>query len=252
MPDMAKLMNQAAALRERTEKARPRASGRRWYDIRNAAADTTAVYIYDLIGDDGWGGGISAADFVNELRGVRSPNIELHISSEGGQVWDGLAIYEAIKQHPAYVRGKIDSLAASAAGFIAMACDDLEMARNARFMVHDAAMGGAYAAGTAADMRDFAAGVVEMADLLDDMSLNIADIYAQRAGGTAEQWRARMQAGAGNSGTWYSAPAALEARLIDRISGQTTEDAPAPADHKAQDALDFEALRAAIEGVFSA
>jgi ATP-dependent protease ClpP protease subunit len=103
-------MNLAGQLRERQAAAKPRASGKRWYDIRNAAApDTTAVYLYDMIGDDGWGGGISAGDFVNELQGIGTGAIELHISCEGGAVWDGLAIYESLKQHPATVNVKIDS-----------------------------------------------------------------------------------------------------------------------------------------------
>jgi ATP-dependent protease ClpP protease subunit len=255
VPDLTQLHNLAGALQEKRQKARPNASGRAWFDIRNAATeDTTAVYIFDMIGDDGWGGGVNARDFSEALGRVRTGRIELHISSEGGDVFDGIAIYESLKQHPAYVDVVVDSLAASAASFVAMAGDRVRMTRNARMMLHDAAMGGAFGAGTAEDMRVFAQAVIEMAALLDDLSLNIADIYAQRAGGTAEEWRARMQAGTDNSGTWYSAQAAKEAGLIDGIMGEETEAAPAAKEAvpAAENALDMGALMAAIEGAWSA
>lgn len=251
MPDLVKLHNLAGSLREKREQAKP--SGHRWFDIRNASEGTTAVYIYDMIGEDGWGGGLAARDFVNELSRVRTPAIEVHIASEGGDVFDGIAIYEALKQHPAKVDVIIDSLAASAASFIAMAGDTVKMTRRARMMLHDAAIGGAFGAGTALDMREFAQAVTEMADLLDDLSLNIAGIYADRAGGTPEQWRARMQAGTDNSGTWFSAEAAKEAGLIDGIVGE--EDVPALAAESTtivEDSVNLDALRAAIEGAFSA
>lgn len=247
MPDLTKLRNLAGALKEKrsaTPHGRPR-----WYDIRNASPASTSVYIYDMIGDDGWGGGISARDFVSELTGITSSIIDLHISSEGGEVFDGIAIYEALKQHSARVVVNIDSLAASAASFIAMAGDEIRIGRNARMMIHDAAMGGAYASGNAKDMREFAANVLEMADLLDDMSLNIADIYAQRAGGTATEWRARMQAE-----TWYDAPSAVAAGLADGVIGESTDipGAPAQGDSTVEDSIDLDALRAAIEGAFNA
>ncbi len=255
---MSKLKNLAGQLAEkRTKAARSASSPGRWYNFRAVQdTDVTQVYIYDMIGEDPWsGGGINPSDFIGELNRVRTGSIELHISSEGGDVFDGIAIYEGLKQHPATVNVIIDSLAASAASFIAMAGDSVKMARNARLMVHDAAMGGAYGAGTAADMREFAQSVVEMADLLDDISLNIADIYAQRAGGTAEEWREKMQAGTDNSGTWYSATAAKEAGLIDGILGQEEDNppnspaSPAEADPTVENA-DYAALMAAIEGAF--
>lgn len=240
MPDLARLSNLATALRERKEKAGPK--GHRWYDVKNAKADVASVYLYDMVGE--WG--ITARDFTDELRAITAPTIELHISSEGGEVFDGIAIFEALKQHPSRVEVSIDSLAASAASFIAMAGDRIRMARNAKMMIHDAAMGGAYASGNAADMRKFAQDVVEMADLLDDMSLNIADIYAQRAGGDVTEWRARMQAE-----TWYSAQQAKDVGLVDEILGESAEPT-APVDEIAQNALDFEALRASLMEVFNA
>lgn len=244
MPDLKKLHNQAMALKEKKQAAQPKAA-RDWFRIQNATSDVATIHLYDMIGDDGWGGGITASDFVNELAHVSAPRLVVNVNSEGGEVFDGIAIYEALKQHPAHVTVNVQSLAASAASFITMAGDRIEIARNARMMIHDAAMGGAYAAGNAADMREFIKSVEQMADLLDDMSLNIADIYAQRAGGTKEEWRARMQAE-----TWYDADAAVSAGLADGVIGEpeTSEPTPAPEQHNA---FDTSALLAALKGAFA-
>lgn len=175
---------------------------RDWFRIVNHGTDpsvpedTTKVYIYDEIGY--WG--VTAADFVQEFMQISSPKIHVHINSPGGQMFDGLAIYNALKSHPSEVTTIVDALAASAASFIAQGGDKILMARNATMMIHDAS-GLVY--GNASDMH-------EMADLLDKMSNNIADIYAQRAGGTAEEWRAMMKAE-----TWYTGTEAVEAKLAD-------------------------------------
>lgn len=230
MRDFSRLQNLVAVRHKQAVKAQS------WYRIRNAGSAQADVYIYDLIGDDGWGGGISARDFAQDIQAVTAPEMVVHISSEGGSVFEGLAIYESIKQHPARVISSIDSLAASAASFIAMAGDHIRMARNARMMMHDAAVGYVAAAGNARDLRDFIVDVEEMAVLLDDISDNIADIYAQRAGGTVEEWRARM-----SKETWFSAAQALEAGLVDEIPGEGTAAPAESTTSEPGDALDLDA-----------
>lgn len=232
MPDLSKLHNLAGQLRDKA-KPHPAPTTRRWYKIENRG-DRSEVYLYDSIGESG----VTARDFTDELRAITTPTLTVHLSCEGGEVWDGLAIYEALKQHPARVRSAIDSLAASAGSFIAMAADPYDratdtggvvMARNARMMIHDAAIGGAFGAGNARDLRMFQQEVGELADILDDMSDNIADIYAQRAGGTAAQWRAQMAAT-----TWYSATEAKAAGLVDAVLGEDdpqTSTTPVDAEH---------------------
>lgn len=205
--DLTKLRNLADAARAKAQKSQQRRDGRTWYRIENAIGGQAEVYLYDMIGE--WG--ITADAFVTELRAVPARNIELHVNCEGGEVFDGLAIYEAIRQHPAEVTAYVDGLAASAASFIVQAADRRVMARNARMMIHDAH---GLTIGNAADMR-------EMADLLDDLSNNLADIYADRAGGTVEQWRAAMRGPNGASdGTWYSAEAAVNAGLADEVAAR--------------------------------
>src|SRR4026209_2051548 len=94
-----------------------RAGRKDWYRIENSAGnDTTEIYIYDEIGYFG----VTAADFVRELQNIRTSNIDLHLNTPGGDVFDGVAIYNALLNHRAHVNTYVDSLAASAGSFIAM------------------------------------------------------------------------------------------------------------------------------------
>lgn len=189
--------------------ARPVAALRRgrndWYRITNRGDGATVVYIYDEIGYFG----VTASDFVRELAAVTADTIDLHINSPGGDVFDGIAIYNAIRNHPATVTSFVDGLAASAASFIAMAGDVVVVARNATMMIHD---GHGICVGNATDMR-------ELANLLDQTSDNIASIYAERAGGTVSEWRAAMR-----EVTWYSAQGAVDAGLADEVKPLPSDD----------------------------
>jgi len=207
--DLDKLTNLAEAVRERTTSAKASHPEGSWFRIRDAGT-TTEVYLYDMIGE--WG--VTAQEFVDQLRGVSGP-IDLHVNCEGGEVFDGIAIFGAIARHPAPVTAHVDGLAASAASFIVQAADTRVMSRNARMMIHDAH---GLCIGNATVMRD-------LANLLDDLSDNIASIYAERAGGTTADWRTRMQAGV--DGTWYTAQAAVDAGLADKIATAATPAAPA-------------------------
>lgn len=221
-------------------------AGRRdWYRIEDHDTRGSAdVYLYDEIGYFG----VTAADFVRDLGAIKKDAITLHINSPGGEVFDGLAIYNAIRDHKAHVTTTVDGLAASAASFIAMAGDEVVMNRNSQMMIHDAA---GLAIGNSADMRS-------LADLLDKTSENIASIYAERTGTLVDQWRTAMQAE-----TWYSADEAVKAGLADRVAsteGSKTENnwdlsifkysnrsqAPAPA--MPGDEFDAAQFRAALQG----
>jgi ATP-dependent protease ClpP protease subunit len=188
--------------------ARPRAQLRQgrndWYRIENLAGGTAAVYIYDEIGY--WG--VSASDFVaelSEMQGVTA--IDLHLNSPGGEVFDGLAIMNCLRSHPASVTTYVDGLAASIASVIAMAGDRIVMGPHSQLMIHE---GSGLCIGDAAEMR-------KMADLLDFQSDNIAGVYQARAGGTVEEWRALMV-----TETWYTAEEAVAAGLADEVSQRPT------------------------------
>lgn len=171
-----------------------------WFRMENHAteSDTTHIYIYDEIGY--WG--TTAQDFVEQLMAVDTQNIHLHINSPGGRVFDGIAIYNALKAHEATVKVTVDALAASAASFIAMGGDEVLMTKAGTLMIHDAI---AAVYGNAKDMED-------TARLLDKISNTIADIYQGQAGGTTDEWRGLMK-----EETWYNSQEALDAGLVDGI-----------------------------------
>lgn len=201
---------------ERRSEAQPEGSS--WYEITNLSQAEAEIYIFDSIGRFG----ISADAFIRDLNKVNAKAITLKLNSEGGEVFDGLAIYNAVKLHKAHVTVYVMSLAASAASFIAMAGDRVVMAPHSQMMIHDAS---GLCIGPASDMR-------QMADFLDKSSDNIASIYADRAGGTKDEWRDKMRAE-----TWFTDREAVDAGLADLVDGDSEEDISARKDARVQMAL---------------
>lgn len=174
---------------------------KRWFRMEaGTAQDSADVYIYDSIG--GWFG-VEAAAFVRELNALDVGTINLYVNSPGGDVYDGVAIMNALSRHKAKVIATVDGLAASAASYIIQAADEIVMGHGAELMIHDA---WSIAMGDATTLR-------EVADDLDRISNTIADVYTRRAGGDIETWRAAMLAE-----TWYSAEEAVAAGLADRVA----------------------------------
>ena len=177
---------------------------RTWYRITNAASAAlpTQVSIYDEIGYFG----VAAGEFMADLKAING-DIELHINSPGGDVHDGLAIFNQLKQRKGAVHVIIDGLAASAASFIAMAASpgQLEMAPHSQMMVHN---GFSMSIGDADDLR-------KTADLLDMITTEIASIYAERSGKPVDYWLGKMSAE-----TWFTDVQAVAEGLADGILGQ--------------------------------
>lgn len=159
----------------------------------------TVVLVYDEIGF--WG--ITAADLVADLQGI-SGDLELHLNTPGGDVFDGIAIASALKQRSGQVRVVVDGLAASIGSVIAMAASpgQLVMMPNSTMMIHEA---WGLCVGSADDMAD-------MRGVLDKQSANIAGIYAARSGTAADGWRAVMKAE-----SWMVGQEAVDAGLADSL-----------------------------------
>jgi ATP-dependent Clp endopeptidase proteolytic subunit ClpP len=175
----------------------------KWYTI-NAKADKAEIWIYEMIGEDFWtGGGVTAKSFQKELSGIKASQIDLHINSPGGVVFDGVTIYNLIKNHPATVTTYIDGLAASIASVIALAGDKVIMAANALYMVHNPT---GLAMGTANDMRS-------LADVLDKIAGTMVGTYVSKTGKSEADIKAMLDAE-----TWMTADEALEYGFIDEIS----------------------------------
>lgn len=172
-------------------------------------ASQVELRLYSAI--DSWGGdwGTSAAEFAAALDKVPdgTTEIHLHVNSPGGEVYEGLAIMNALRSHPARIIAHVDGLAASAASFIVASADEVVMAPHSELMIHEAH--GA-AVGPADTMRAMAAD-------LDRISDNLASIYAARAGGDVTHWRDLMRAE-----TWMTAEQAVASGLADRVDGQAT------------------------------
>ena len=166
------------------------------------SGESAVVYLYDVIGEDFFGG-ISAKMFADELAKLKSAKqIDVRINSPGGDVFAGNTMHNLLKQHRAKINTYVDGVAASIASIIAMAGDEIEIAPNAMFMVHEPS-GLEY--GTAQDHR-------KLADLLDKIRDTLVQTYVARTGGD-EQTISDMVA----RETWLTAEESLELGFADRI-----------------------------------
>ncbi len=128
----------------------------RWYNIQNKAGKPADVYIFDEIGTCG----ITAQEFITDIKDLKDTPINLRINSLGGDVFDGMAMYNVIKRREAKTTVYIEGIAASIATIIALGADEVVMAENSLFMIHNA-WGGTM--GESKDMR-------KTADTLDKIT----------------------------------------------------------------------------------
>lgn len=178
------------------------------YQIRNQG-DKAVMRIY---GEIHWLFGVDAEQIAAELDEITASEIEVQINSPGGDVFDGVAIYNALRAHPARVTTRVDGIAASIASVIAQAGDHRTLMSGGQMMVHEA---WGLAIGPAGELRD-------MADLLDKQTDVIAGIYAERADGDPGEFRDLMEAE-----TWFTAQEAVDAGLADEVVTPERQDAPA-------------------------
>ncbi|TGQ19315.1 head maturation protease, ClpP-related [Mesorhizobium sp. M00.F.Ca.ET.217.01.1.1] len=127
------LINITAPSGERRERFFARSTGTR-FEVKAAATGATQIDLYDEIGF--WG--VNAKNFRARLNDIGDGDVVLRINSPGGDVFDGLAIYNDLVSHPGKVRVEVTGLAASIASIIAMAGDEVAIADNAFFMIHNA------------------------------------------------------------------------------------------------------------------
>ncbi len=178
---------------------------KQWYEIKAKADEKRAeIWIYEEIGENFWGEGLTAKQFVKDLAALDVDAIDLHINSPGGNVFDGQAIYTALRRHKASITTTIDGLAASIASVVALAGERVLMAANALFMIHDP---WGMAMGTSADMRDFA-------EVLDKVADTIVGVYVAKSGMDEPEVRAAMAAE-----TWMDAEEAEAFGFVDEVTG---------------------------------
>lgn len=147
----------------------------RWVDAPAAAAsgDDATITIYDVIGEDWWtGGGFTDKRMAAALRSIGDRDVTVDINSPGGDMFEGIAMYNMLAQHKGRVTVNVMGLAASAASIIAMAGDTINMAPGSFMMIHNA---WGVVVGNKADMR-------ASADIFDSFDGALADIYEARTG----------------------------------------------------------------------
>lgn len=186
---------------QRAEKI-TRSKNRDWYSIKNAKEDRAEVFIFDEIGF--WG--VTAQSFISDFKEITAKNVDLRINSPGGAVFEGMAIFNAIKRHPANVTVHVEALAASIAAVIAMAGDSINMAKNSHMMIHKAFT---ISMGNAEDLR-------KEADVLDRIDDTIAEIFVERTDESKGDIINLME-----DETWMNAQEALDMGFIDTVEGDS-------------------------------
>lgn len=172
----------------------------KWFNIQGKATDAVAeVYIFDEIGAYG----ISAQEFITEMKEYKDTPVNLRINCIGGDVFDGMAMYNIIKKREAKTTAYIEGIAASMGSVIALAADEVVMAENSLFMIHNA-WGGAM--GEAEDMR-------KTASVLEKISGEIASIYKRKTRLSLDRINDMM-----DEETWLNAEEAYELGFVDTIS----------------------------------
>lgn len=187
----------------------PTTGPRVFYRMEKKAAKTADLYLYDVIGGGFFEDGVTAKSFAADLKALGDiSELNIFINSPGGQVFEGVAIYNQLVRFKAQKNVYVDGLAASIASVIAMAGDKITIAKNAVMMIHNA---WAMAMGSAAELR-------LVADKLDMLSSVICQTYVDRSGQTQKKISDLMAAE-----TWFTADEAKAIGLADEVSQKEVE-----------------------------
>lgn len=184
-----------------------------------ASGDAAAtIDIFDPIGPDYFGEGVTAKRVSSQLRAAGSGDVVVNINSPGGFFDEGLTIYNLLRMHAGHVTTRVLGIAASAASVIAMAGDTVQMARAGFLMIHN---GWVMAAGDRHFLR-------ETADYLEPFDLAMAGIYAARTGMAEGEAGALM-----DKETWLGGAAAIADGFADELL-PSDQEAERTSDEKAK------------------
>lgn len=219
----------------------PSAALEEWTDRVNAAAtpDDTTINIYEPIGEDWYGDGFTTSKLSGILRNAGPRDITVNINSPGGNVFDGLAMYDQLREHPAKVTVRVRGIAASAASVIAMAGDEIQIATGSMMMVHKA---WGIIIGNRDDFED-------AVTIFGQIDKSLASVYSARTGLSDDKIMA-MLAGPNrrSDGTWLTAAEAVEMKFAD---GEFADDVT-PAASLPQKSNDAIVARRRIEAALAA
>ena len=174
--------------------------------VAKGKVKTAELLIYDEIGNDWWGDGLTAKSFASDLTALGDiDEITVRINSYGGEVMDGIAIATALETHPAKVNVRVDGIAASIATVIAVQGDTVTMASNGFWMIHNPLCG---CFGHATELR-------KQADILDKIGGSMAVAYVNGSSLGLEEIQAAMEVE-----TWYTAEEAMEAGFVLSLTSE--------------------------------
>ena len=180
----------------------------RWADAPRAAEadDPNTISVYGVIGEDMFEEGFTARRMAAALRSVGKNAVTVNVNSPGGDMFEGLAIYNLLRDHPAKVTVKVMGVAASAASIIAMAGDEVMMGTGAVMMIHNAwglVIG---------NRHDFA----DAASVFQTFDASMAAIYAARTGMKEEEVMAMLDGPTrASDGTYLTAAEAIAKGFAD-------------------------------------
>jgi ATP-dependent Clp protease, protease subunit len=193
-----------------------------WAERPQAAEsdNPNTISIYDVIGEDWWtGGGFTAQRAAGALRAIGKNDITVNINSPGGDMFEGIAIYNLLREHPAKVTINVMGLAASAASIIAMAGDEIRMGLGSFMMIHNA---WGVVVGNRHDLA-------QASSLFDGFDSALADIYEARTGAKRAEIVKMMDAE-----TFMSPSQSVDAGFADAVdNGLTADPAPSNSNNKA-------------------
>ncbi|MFZ0269934.1 head maturation protease, ClpP-related [Caulobacter sp.] len=192
--------------------------------IRSLERGDNVITMFDIIGEDWWsGGGITAKGVAAQLRAIGDRPVEVQINSPGGDMFEGIAIYNVLREHSQPITIKVMGMAASAASVIAMAGDTIEIGAASFIMIHNCWV---LAMGNRHDMQ-------ETAEFLAPFDAAMADVYAARTGQKVADCVKWMDAE-----TYMSGSQAIERGFADSLLAAdklTTEPETKAADQKIND-----------------
>lgn len=171
--------------------------------VRALAMDDATITMFDVIGEDFWsGGGVTAKKVAAQLRAIGERAVTVQINSPGGDMFEGIAIFNVLREHPQPVTVQVMGMAASAASIIAMAGDTIEIGAASFMMIHNCWV---LAMGNRNDMR-------ELADWLEPFDQAMVGLYAERTGAEAKQIASWM-----DRETYMSGAQAIERGFADAL-----------------------------------
>lgn len=180
-----------------------------WYSIKNITEDTAELSIDGVIANTtlDLDGEVGAREFIGSLRDIQAKKMNIYLNSPGGDLFAGIAIYNALKQHPATKRISVGALAASMGSVVAMAGDEIIIPENSFMMIHNPMT---IVFGSASAMR-------KRADVLDQMKASLICIYKEKTGCSEEEIAKMM-----DDETWMNGKEAVAKKFATECTAPVT------------------------------